>query len=228
MRLVTPASRRCLRAVALPLCLSAAIAVSAAPGPPAAPLPGAPIALRFSASVDLPGGARVVLQREVEAIWRREGMQVEWLTGTGLPLPPEAIRVMVVGRDAGVSRSDHQWPVAELLLDDRDRPIAVSSLAAAERVLQAGIDQPEPETLRQRRLGLVLGRALAHEIGHHLLNTAGHARRGLMRARIDARDLVDLRDGGFYLDAPAARWLRDAHVVRSSGVTRLASFAYAP
>ena len=41
--------------------------------------------------------------------------------------------------------------------------------------------------MQEQRLGLVLGRAVSHEIGHYLLQTNTHATRGLMRARIAAR-----------------------------------------
>jgi predicted NBD/HSP70 family sugar kinase len=36
---------------------------------------------------------------------------------------------------------------------------------------------------------VLLGRAMAHEIGHLLLNTPGHGKRGLMRARWSTREL---------------------------------------
>ena len=58
-----------------------------------------------------------------------------------------------------------------------------------------------------RRLGVVLGRAVAHEIGHYLLQTNTHAKRGLMRAKIDAREFADLRSGSFRLDAAAETYL---------------------
>jgi hypothetical protein len=73
----------------------------------------------------------------------------------------------------------------------------------------------------------VLGRAVAHEIGHYLLNTRGHARHGLMRARIDARDFADLRNGGFGLDDDAALWARTALTRESADALRLARFVYA-
>lgn len=239
MRLVTPASRRRSPAVALPLCLAAGVAVSAASGPAPSPgvLTGAAagdarpspplVMLRLSTTMQLPEESRATMRGEIEGIWRREGLDVQWLAmSPGAPLPPAAIRVVVVDRARDPVPTDHEWPVAQLLFDDLNRPVAVSSLAAAERVLEAGTDRVEPSRLRQRRLGLVLGRAMAHEIGHYLLNTASHARRGLMRARIDARDLADLRAGGFFLDAPAARWLRDAMVPRMAAGTGLARFDY--
>jgi hypothetical protein len=54
----------------------------------------------------------------------------------------------------------------------------------------------------------VLGRALAHEIGHYLLATPTHAERGLMRATIDAREFADPGARTFALDDTAGQWLR--------------------
>ena len=66
----------------------------------------------------------------------------------------------------------------------------------------------ELTALDEQRLGVVLGRALAHEIGHYLLDTATHARNGLMRPQFDAVEFTDLREGTFSLDRDAAAWLR--------------------
>ena len=55
---------------------------------------------------------------------------------------------------------------------------------------------------------MLLGRALAHEIGHYLLDTHTHARHGLMRPQFDALEFTDLRDGTFVLDRTASEWLK--------------------
>ena len=52
-----------------------------------------------------------------------------------------------------------------------------------------------------RRLGVVLGRAVAHEIGHYLLGPT-HASHGLMRANIDVREFADVTSRAFLLDRP--------------------------
>ena len=57
------------------------------------------------------------------------------------------------------------------------------------------------------RVGIILGRAAAHEIGHYLLRTSTHARQGLMRARITDREFADPRANGFDLDSEAVAWL---------------------
>ena len=61
--------------------------------------------------------------------------------------------------------------------------------------------------LLDHRLGVVLGRAVAHEIGHYMLRTNTHATRGLMRARIASREFADLRSGSFRLDRAAEAYL---------------------
>ncbi len=46
--------------------------------------------------------------------------------------------------------------------------------------------------VRSVSLGTILGYAMAHEIGHLLLNTAGHSCRGVMKARWTAGDLAKM------------------------------------
>ena len=47
-----------------------------------------------------------------------------------------------------------------------------------------------PAALRHRLMGRVLGRAIAHELGHFLFGSADHAPIGLMRARHRLDDLT--------------------------------------
>jgi hypothetical protein len=58
-----------------------------------------------------------------------------------------------------------------------------------------------PGALRDLVLGRVLGRALAHEIGHFLLRTQQHSTKGLMRALQPTADLVDPNRHRFQLSA---------------------------
>jgi hypothetical protein len=78
----------------------------------------------------------------------------------------------------------------------------MASIASALRIVQG---DPKREmldlsVLHQYKLGVVLGRAVAHEIGHYLLESSWHSPYGLMRASIDAREFADLRTGSFRLD----------------------------
>ena len=59
---------------------------------------------------------------------------------------------------------------------------------ARELVRSAGLSRlADGDTLAAR----LLGRAVAHELGHYLLKTRNHAARGLMRVAFTVRDVVD-------------------------------------
>lgn len=207
------------------------VAVSAPPSAADDAAAVAPPRLRLivTTSMALPAAVRDAALREVQQIWHREGVAIA-LTGAGdAPAATAHMRVLIVSAAGASARPDpHQWPVAELLEDGHGQPMAIASMAAARRVVAAAGLADAPSALAHRQIGVVLGRAIAHEVGHHLLNTAGHARHGLMRARIDARDFADLRDGGFDLDDDAAQWARARLTRPSADVRRLARFVYRP
>jgi hypothetical protein len=152
--------------------------------------------------------SKKALINEAESIWRDAHVQLRWLaanagTETGRPL-----RILVTHR-AVTAADDQRWPVGELLRFEDSSAIAMASIAAAIRIVQ---ERPERSlidlpAMRQYRLGVVLGRAVAHEIGHYLLATNTHAPYGLMRASIDAREFADLRSGTFRLDREAVAHL---------------------
>ena len=50
-------------------------------------------------------------------------------------------------------------------------------------------------------LGRVLGRALAHELGHYLLRSGRHTRRGLMRGDRTIQEFLSAGRRGFEVDA---------------------------
>jgi hypothetical protein len=199
--------------------LAAIVAVGVCEPVSAAPA-AARLTVRLASVATLPDDGRAALRSEVERLWARAGVHIQWADPIGPePLGESVLQVIVVSGRAVTSREDHAWPVAELVGASTHRPVAVASLEAAWRVVDAGYESTEPTTIRLQRLGRVLGRAVAHEIGHHLLGRQ-HSSRGLMRARIDAADFGDLRDGGFELeraDRPAAV------VAVQSGTLNLAS-----
>jgi len=79
-----------------------------------------------------------------------------------------------------------------------------------------------PNAFRTFILGRVIGRVLAHEIGHFLLQLHGHSAGGLMRAQPSVAELVDANRGRFALSAAdQARWAR----VRDGGGASTAASA---
>jgi len=118
-------------------------------------------------------------QGQVESAFRSTGIAVEWLDCHGTPAPahcqspPQADEVVVRIVTAAESSKGPFVPLGVSLVDPRTRTGCYATvyidrvLALAQRV---DIDA-----------GPMLGRAIAHEIGHVLLGTAGHAEAGLMR-----------------------------------------------
>ena len=180
----------------------------------------------------LPAAARAPLLDEVTRIWRSQDVAIDWVSDKTVPrLASRSLRVLVVPNRGPAARQNDSQAVGELLGPGKGHAVAIVSIEAAERLLEEARPPgfPLQAPLDHRRLGLVLGRAVAHEIGHYLLDTHTHARQGLMRPRFDAREFSDLRPGTFTLDADAAQWLKD-RVVRDAAVTHSlepARFSYA-
>jgi hypothetical protein len=161
--------------------------------------------LRLTVSSEFPALSRQALVAEASSIWRDGNIQLRWLTGNPPPQTGTTLRVLVTSRAVVSSVEGHNWTVGELLRFGETSAIAVASITGAQRILGESqrvglLDLP---ATYDHRLGVVLGRAVAHEIGHYVLQTNTHASHGLMRATIDAREFADLRTGTFRLDDEA-------------------------
>jgi hypothetical protein len=164
----------------------------------------------LTVATTLPAATRATLMDEAAAIWRRQGVAIEWLPASDdMPRAANRLRALVVDRPAR-RHVDGPFAIGELVLTSNSHPIALVSIERAAWLLASarGPTTSELVAVSEHRLGIVLGRALAHEIGHLLLGTATHARSGLMRPHFDAIEFTDLRDGIFALDQDAATWLR--------------------
>jgi hypothetical protein len=156
-------------------------------------------------------GARLSMMNEASAIWRAHGVAIDWLPPTAVrPVSEHRLRVLVVERRPPAASGREAFTVGELLRPANGHPVAMMSIESAQRLVASvrGRAGYELVTVDHRRLGLVLGRALAHEIGHYLLDTHTHASHGLMRPQFDALEFTDLRDGTFALDRTASEWLK--------------------
>jgi hypothetical protein len=170
------------------------------------------------------------LVAEIERIWRREGVKLVWPTAS--VDESAALRILVIARREAVAKGGNErWAVGELVPQTGRRALAIASIAGAERVIVEA-DARRLQLLESResgdyRLGLVLGRAVAHEIGHYLLATATHADRGLMRASIDAREFADPGARTFTLDEAAGDWLRHRLTQTTDSSLPSSGFSYA-
>jgi hypothetical protein len=157
--------------------------------------------LRLTAADNLPPSSKRVLIAEAQAIWRQEGIRLQWLAGAEARAG-ETLRVLVMPNTVGAPPDGEPWPVGELLRFEDSRAIAIASIGGALRVVDESqrFQLLELPMLRDYRLGLVLGRAVAHEIGHFLLQSNTHSASGLMRARIGAQEFADPSRNSFQLD----------------------------
>jgi len=181
--------------------------------------------LHFTSSDSLSIASRRALMAEAESIWKRGHVRLNWLRDSNEAEEGAILRVLVVARPVPRGTEYSPWTVAELLRLGGSRATAIASTIGARRIIDEGRREllQEPIALEDYRLGLVLGRAVSHEIGHYLLQTNTHATRGLMRARIDAREFADLRSGSFRLDHAA-----EAHLAILAAKGTLSSEATSP
>ena len=165
--------------------------------------------LHFTSFATLSAGSRAALMTEAESIWKAGHVRLKWLRESTEADEGPILRVVVLARPASSRAENSPWAVAELMRPEGAAPLAIASTIGARRVVDEGRWEfsLEPAPVRDHRFGLVLGRALAHEIGHYLLQTNTHARQGLMRATIDVREFGDLRSGPFRLDQAAEAYM---------------------
>jgi hypothetical protein len=201
------------------LALAVTVASYAAPG--TAPLLAAPPAPQLSLNLNLASSQELsavstgALVAEVNAIWWDSNLSLSWRTADvsePLPAMPEQenwLRVLVLARQTPGTGDASTFAVGELVRNEGSRPLAIASVTAARRVVDTAGRFQILDGARdyERRLGVVLGRAVAHEIGHYLLRTGTHANQGLMRASIDAQEFADVRSRSFRLDNLAQAYL---------------------
>ena len=181
--------------------LAASVASSAGPRPS--------LHINLASSQELSAVSTGALVAEVNAIWWNSNLSLVWRTvdvSEPLPAMPEAedwLRVLVLARQRPGAEETSALTVGELVHTDGSRPLAIASLTAARRIVGESMRFQPSEGLKDydRRIGVVLGRAVAHEIGHYLLGPT-HASHGLMRANIDALEFADIRSRTFMLDEP--------------------------
>lgn len=187
------------------------------------------IVLAWTGATGLPAVERQTMLREADAIWRAHGVAIVGLAPEQMALPTADVRLVVtldrapkrpapgVSERLGVILFDHENVPATTLTIEVG---AVEAIIARTGWGRRPFDQL-PSAWRETLVGRALGRVLAHEIGHYLLASRGHAADGLMRARFDGDELLRPGRGGF---AVAARDLPRLHA-RLAGLGRGSTLA---
>ena len=166
----------------------------------------------------LPALTERVMRKELVRIWASEGVQVTWRQSEAeVPLGGRFIRLTLIGdEDRPHRRTDH-YVLGDFLPNEgriRVSMFAASQAAANSSVASRQSHEPFDYPLA---LGFILGRAIAHEVGHALLGT-DHAEAGLMQAAFSPRVIAESPSDRFHLTAAESARLMgarfDARVAR--------------
>ena len=195
--------------------LTAALAVSDLSAEPrsakmeAAPTPDTAVAVRTYNYAAVPFGQLAAAKSEAGHIFRSAGISVEW------------IDCRVRGGDDGAACTEPLLTGRDLMLRLVDRIPALGEriVALGESVLdreQRGGVLMTIDVFPVRRvagrastsISMLLGRAVAHEIGHLLLGSAEHPRLGLMRALWSHDELRGLKPAHWGFSAREAARMR--------------------
>ena len=207
---------------------AAALATSlAAAASTPSPLP--PLVVTVTEMTEMPARLVPRVLEEANAIWNAAGVTFVWRrvspqAAARMDQVPAATALrIVIGTARGIGREnriplgwiqfDEDGPAREIYVSYRN---ALAYLDGSEAVV--GIARQMTMLEHEVYLSRAMGRALAHELGHYLLASKAHTRRGLMQATHTASDFFDAQRRAFAIDAAqrqsvAARLRPDGMVV---------------
>jgi hypothetical protein len=202
---------------------------------PSMPLRAAPpcaVALDVSLEAPMPWGAVEwrLFTREVDRVWTPYGVTICWNVG-GDSCRGFAVRLRVFVADVlPPSVPTSAPPVVGRILfygDEAGTEIFLSIEGGRHLVTHATLGGRKvgdwPGAIAEHLLPAVMGRALAHELGHFLLGSQRHSRAGLMAAQFRPDQVSFGGDSEFQLSGDAARAVRmqcHAGTLNARGGTR--------
>jgi hypothetical protein len=179
-----------------------------------------PISVSVHAATDLPRALVESALDEADAIWRAADVIFSWEIADGAGGSLSTLRVTI--GDYGGPEGHTSLAIGWIGFDNLGAPtpdIYLSYRNAMELVrLEEGRAAISRMTEFERRVRLtrVLGRALAHELGHYLLASKMHTPAGLMKAKRPASDFLGPRRSDFEVDLPL-RSLVKSRLVHADG-----------
>ncbi len=180
------------------------------------------VALAFQDPVPIDAAVVRKAVAEAAAIWTKYGVVLDGedtcgrsavetlrltigVAATALPgRAPVVLGTIVFGPDGAPE------PRITLFLNEVLRFVAVARVLGAD-------ERRWPRLLREEVMGRILGRVLAHEIGHYVLGDPRHTFAGLMRSIQRSDELAEPSRAGFTLSTDQAAQLR-ARSVAVSGL----------
>jgi hypothetical protein len=196
--------------------LAAILLLAAAAIPPAAAAgrPHLLVQMEVDAAVTLDRADLKTIALDVRRIW---SPIVDIVVSTpferSAPIAVDAVRVLITTRTLDARENTGLGWIA--FVDSRPRPEITVSTTAARRLMERGRWMGRsmaslPPAAARVFVQRTLARAIAHEVGHYLLGSPRHDRRGLMRARFTADEMMDRGDTFDRIDPASAARIRRA------------------
>lgn len=155
-------------------------------------LPRPVMRLRLSFSADAPRVDTAVVRHVVDNVWRPYGLTFEWIDDDA----PSSVgwdAKLVVQSGLPVTATGGDLGITEFVGNVPRRVIRLSSDAIVQWIARSEFERPgvrppfESFKLRARAprgwLPRVIGYVVAHELGHFVMASREHARRGLMQSQ---------------------------------------------
>ena len=183
------------------------LAASLALGSAVMPLPAARLVLNVDSR--LPESLVRPAVDEAARIWAPHGVSIVLPEATPLP-PGFALNATLAVRVADDAQGDAWSTPFGSIRFHPDGPES-TILLHYDAVLRSGLqtvvlggarESQWPRSLRTQVLARMIGRVIAHEVGHWLLGSRAHSRDGLMRASHPVSELAEPGRAGFALSAP--------------------------
>ncbi|MCX6552367.1 MAG: hypothetical protein NTY02_15420, partial [Acidobacteria bacterium] len=149
-----------------------------------------------------------IVKDEIVRIWRLNGVEITYLDNSSGGTSPTQNRRSIVASIIG-SREDlparFRATVSPrafgVTLTSGGVPVPVTYAFAGPALRLVRRAQQATSGVQELWLCQLLGRIVAHEIGHVLLRSGAHSDNGLMRPTFDLTDLMPGRDGAYMLRA---------------------------
>jgi hypothetical protein len=167
------------------------------------------------------------IRAEADRIWARNAVAIDWLVpGQATDAPPDLIAVVGPESRSCLQPREKEEQALGCFMARRQGhspPVIIVFPQRATRMVRgwmASFGARSPAGWLEERSGTLLGRVLAHEIGHYLLGP-GHTEAGLMRARFEYVDLWSDQPDGYSLTGRAPEfqsWGSQQQPFRSSTI----------
>jgi hypothetical protein len=194
-------------------------AAVAAPSPADVPRPRLQLRVEVDGNIALDAADLRVIASEVRAIWSPL-VDVAVTIGTASARLAAVDSVSLVITNRALDTTENTGLGWIEFVNGEPQPTITVSMAAASRLLEhgrwRGVQFSKlPPRVSHLFLQRAIARAAAHEVGHYVLRSRNHSRRGLMRAVFTVDQIMDGRPSVTRLEPEEAAKLRtDNRVAR--------------